>query len=59
MSHNDYWLCDCGFCAQSFFKTAIAKPVLSIVIFSKAMAKMAKADKTNNNDRETNAKSTF
>ena len=25
---NGFWLCDGGFCAQSIFKTAIAKPVL-------------------------------
>lgn len=28
MAHNGFWLCDGGFYAQSFFKTAIAKPVL-------------------------------
>ena len=31
MAHNDFWLCDGGFYAQSFFKTAIAKPVLCVV----------------------------
>ena len=39
MTANGNWLCDGGSYAQRIFKTAIAKPVLSIVIFSKAMAK--------------------
>ena len=28
VTDNGFWLCDGGFCAQSIFKTAIAKPVL-------------------------------
>lgn len=31
VAYNGKRLCDCGFYTQSFFKTAIAKPVLCVV----------------------------
>jgi len=37
--HIGNWLCDGGFYAQSYFKTAIAKPVLYDVVFSKSNGK--------------------
>ena len=40
MSHNVKGFAMCGLCAK-YFQPHSAKPVLSIVIFSKAMAKMA------------------
>lgn len=33
MAGNGFWLCDGGFYTQSFFKTAIAKPMLHVRSF--------------------------